>query len=213
MATDNVRLGVGTEFQVNTTTTGSQTNTNIVRNQNGSFVITWQSPDGGGDGIFGQRYNRAGQPQGAEFQVNSATSGNQRFPVVAIDSAGDFMIVWQSDGQDGSGYGIYGQRYDATGVTVGTETLINTTTTGSQRNANVAMDSAGDTVVTWASGSDQDGSGYGVYLRRYNASTTTWGSETRATQRPPTTKRMPPSRWIGRATSSSPGRTMTRPMD
>ena len=28
-----------------------------------------------------------------------------------MDSSGDFVIAWDSYGQDGSGYGIYAQRY------------------------------------------------------------------------------------------------------
>ena len=30
---------------------------------------------------------------------------------MAADAAGNFVVVWQSDGQDGSGYGVFGQRY------------------------------------------------------------------------------------------------------
>ena len=33
--------------------------------------------------------------------------GNQTAPDVAIDAAGDFVVVWQSPGQDGSGYGVF----------------------------------------------------------------------------------------------------------
>ena len=30
-----------------------------------------------------------------------------------MDLLGDFVIVWQSNGQDGNGTGVYGQRYSA----------------------------------------------------------------------------------------------------
>jgi hypothetical protein len=30
---------------------------------------------------------------------------------VASDLSGDFVVVWQSAPQDGSGYGVFGQRY------------------------------------------------------------------------------------------------------
>jgi hypothetical protein len=32
-------------------------------------------------------------------------------PSVAADDAGDFVVVWTSSGQDGSNYGVFGQRY------------------------------------------------------------------------------------------------------
>ena len=38
------------------------------------------------------------------------------------------MVTWQSNGQHGSNYGIYAQRYDAGGAAVVSETRVNTTT-------------------------------------------------------------------------------------
>ena len=48
---------------------------------------------------------------GAQFQVNNYTSNTQTGPSVAGLSGGGFVATWQSYGQDGSNYGIYGQRY------------------------------------------------------------------------------------------------------
>ena len=41
-------------------------------------------------------------PFGGEFQVNTYTTGDQDFPVVAVAPDGQFIIAWQSQGQDGS---------------------------------------------------------------------------------------------------------------
>ena len=46
---------------------------------------------------------------GPEFRVNTYTTSTQASPSVASDPNGNFVVVWQSDGQDGSGYGVYGQ--------------------------------------------------------------------------------------------------------
>ena len=70
--------------------------------------------------------------QGAEFRVNTTTADNQINPAVAMDAAGNFVVTWSSNLQDGSGYGIYAQRYNAAGVAQGAEFLVNTTTAGSQ---------------------------------------------------------------------------------
>ena len=61
-----------------------------------------------------------------------------------MDAAGDFVIAWGSSGQDGSGYGIFAQRYDKTGAAQGTEFRVNSYTTGNQGIPEVAMDSTGD---------------------------------------------------------------------
>jgi hypothetical protein len=51
-----------------------------------------------------------GEPLGPEFRVNTYTTYNQYVSSVAADSSGRFVVVWQSP-QDGSGYGIFGQRF------------------------------------------------------------------------------------------------------
>jgi hypothetical protein len=93
----------------------------------GDFVVTWHSSgqDGSSLGIYGQRYNAAGVAQGGEFRVNTYTTSFQTFSAIAMDADGDFVVTWQSYGQDGSNYGIYGQRYNAAGVAQGTEFRVN----------------------------------------------------------------------------------------
>jgi hypothetical protein len=73
-------------------------------------------------------------------------------PSVAVDANGDFVVVWSSDGQDGDSYGIYGQRFDASGIPQGAEFLVNTHTTDAQSQPSVAMDADGDFVVVWRFG-------------------------------------------------------------
>jgi len=51
--------------------------------------------------------------EGGEFQVNTYTTSYQENPAVALDAAGDFVVVWGSDGSSGtdsSSYSIQGQR-------------------------------------------------------------------------------------------------------
>ena len=147
----------------------------------GDFIVAWTSysgQDGNLTGVYAQRFNQSGTPQGAEFQVNTYTTEKQEAPTVATDLTGDFVIAWQSYGQDGSVYGIYAQRYNSTGSAQGSEFRVNTYTTDNEESAAVAMDSAGDFVVTWESGV-QDGSFAGIYAQRFTATGATQGSEFR----------------------------------
>ena len=116
----------------------------------GDFVVAWQSnlQDGSGNGIFAQRYNAAGVAQGVEFRVNTTTANSQILPDIALDADGDFVIAWTSYGQDGSGNGIFAQRYNAAGVAQGIEFRVNTTTANFQVSPDIAMDADGDFVVT-----------------------------------------------------------------
>jgi hypothetical protein len=52
-----------------------------------------------------------GDPLGPEFRVNTFTTSNQIAPTVGADAAGNFVVVWSSLLQDGSNYGVFGQRY------------------------------------------------------------------------------------------------------
>ena len=161
----------------NTTTADAQQTSinghqNVAIDKSGNFVATWASnlQDGSGWGIFAQRYNAAGVAQGSEFRVNTTTAGDQTDPSIAMDHNGNFVITWTSAAQDGSGLGIYAQRFNSSGVTQGSEFKVNTTTVGDQSDASVASSKSGSFVVTWTS-ANQDGSGLGVYGQLYNSTT------------------------------------------
>jgi hypothetical protein len=110
--------------------------------------------------------------------VNTAKARNQTGPAVAGLSDGGFVVVWQSSGEDGSGYGIYGQRYKATGAKIGNEFRVNTTTAGDQTQPAVAALAGGGFVVAWTS-SGQDRSGLGIYAQLYAGSGVATGGEFR----------------------------------
>jgi len=169
---------VGSEFQINTCTDNLQSDPSVTSLSDGGFVVTWQSngQDGAYYGIYGQRYDASGNTIGSEFQINTYTDNQQQNPSVASLSDGGFVVTWQSNGQDGAYYGIYGQRYDASGNTVGSEFQINTYTDNQQQNSSVTSLADGGFVVTWQS-NGQDGSYDGIYGQRYDAAGNTVGSE------------------------------------
>ncbi|MEM8601159.1 MAG: T9SS type A sorting domain-containing protein [Bacteroidota bacterium] len=167
------------EFQVNTFTTNSQEAPSVGMDDAGNFVVAWDSytQDGNGRGVYAQRYDANGDPVDGEFRVNATTASNQGDPSVALEPDGDFVIAWRSY-QDGSGNGVYAQRYDAAGVAQGGEFQVNTFTTDNQTIPQVAVDADGDFVIAWAS-RGQDGDNYGVYAQRYTADGSTDGAEFR----------------------------------
>jgi len=172
---DALGAKVGTEFQVNTYTTGGQYFPSIAADGAGDFVVTWYSPqDGSAYGVYAQRYNAAGVRQGGEFRVNSETLGTQTFPTVAMEPSGNFNIVWDSFSD---AFHLFGQRYDASGATLGGQFQINTYTSGYQVFPVIASDAAGDFVVTWQGGGGEDGDLGGIFARRFDASGLPVGSE------------------------------------
>jgi hypothetical protein len=168
---------VGSEFQVNTYTTGTQYFPVVATDADGDFVVVWmsQGQDGSSYGIFGQRYTSAGVPVGSEFRVNTYTTGSQVLPAVATDADGDFVVVWDSQAQDGSFRGVFGQRYTSAGTAVGPEFQVNTYTPGSQQYAAVAIDANGDYIVVWHGGGP--GNSFGIFGQRYSSAGAPVGSE------------------------------------
>jgi len=169
----------GPEFSVNTFTTGYQLWPAVAMDASGKFVVAWESwgQDDAYAGIFAQRYDAAGVPQGPEFRVNSYTSGGQRYPSVGMDAGGNFVVVWVDEQQEGSP-GIFAQRYDAAGVAQGGEFRVHSYTTGTQTSPAVSVSSGGDFVVVWQS-EFADGDSWGIAGQRYDLTGTPDGGEFR----------------------------------
>ena len=177
---DLTPLPVGTDIQVNTTTTGSQQYSSVTALADGGFIVAWEDrsgADGSGFGIYGQRYDATGSAAGAEFQINTETNSNQLYLSTTALNDGGFVVSWSSTLQDGSGHGVYAQRYDDMGAAVGVEFLVNTETSNEQNYSEVTGLNDGGFIVTWSSSSNQDGSGWGIFGQRYDAMGATVGTE------------------------------------
>src|SRR5258706_5210306 len=178
---DLVAVAQGGETLVNTTTSGTQSlfldnRQAIAMDTNGNYVVVWVSADASGNGVFAQRYNSAGVAQGGEFRVNTTTANAQQSPAVAMDNAGNFVVTWTSSLQDGSGNGVYAQRYTAAGVAQGGEFRVNTATNGAQELSTIAMDAGGDFVIAWQDNT-QESATHGIYAQLYNAAGVAQGGE------------------------------------
>jgi len=183
-------IPLGPEFRVNTYTTNSQSLPAVASDSSGNFVVVWQSDQDGGFDVFGQRYASTGVRLGPEFRVNTYTTSTQRLPAVASGASGNFVVVWQSLYQDGSGYGVFGQVFAGSGAPLGPEFQLNTYTANSQSAPDVAADASGNFIVVWQSYT-QDGSGYGVFGKRCCSSTGVLGPEFRVNTYTTSFQRLP----------------------
>ncbi len=178
---------VGPQIQVNTYVTSSQSAMTVAVGPSGGFVVAWQSHGSSGtdtsaSSVNARRYQSDGTPVGGEFQVNSYTTNSQRYPAVAVDSGGGFVVVWESlgsSGTDASGSSIQLQRFDAQGAPLAGESQVNTYVTSFQRDPAVTLDGEGNFVVAWesygSSGTDTDS--WSIQARRYAAGGLPLGSQ------------------------------------
>ena len=115
----------------------------------GRSVVVWESGPRSSQDIFIRFLDAQGQFQTDIQPVNSFQAGVQSDAAVSALANGNVLVVWASDGQDGSGEGIYGQRFSQTGSKVGTEFRVNQTTNQNQSRPAVAALSASQFVVAW----------------------------------------------------------------
>lgn len=173
---DDPGSAVGSELAINQFTTNFQGDADIAAFPNG-FVVVWESgadQDGDGYGVFGRSFGNNGVPLSGEVQVNTFTAGNQGAVSIAALSDSGFLVVWQSNEQDGSGRGIFGQLYDREGMPSGEEFQVNTQTALDQRYPDVAAASSRYLVV-WRS--EQDGSETGIFAQLYDDTAAPIGTE------------------------------------
>ncbi|MCA9051502.1 MAG: hypothetical protein KDA89_22345, partial [Planctomycetaceae bacterium] len=161
---------VGGEFQVNTFTDEAQALPAAAMDADGDFVIAWASyeQDSSNWGIYAQRYSKTGAWLGSEFRVNTTTANSQLLPAIAMSPSGQFVITWSGANADETESDIYGQRFAANGNRLGSEFQVNTTAGQVQGFVRMAMDDAGNFVVTWTS-LDESSSTIAICGQRFNA--------------------------------------------
>ncbi|MEF8755422.1 MAG: hypothetical protein V5B60_16095 [Accumulibacter sp.] len=160
--------------------------------------------DGGQSAPRVMTINVAAQTDGAvpllsaEQRVNTYTASDQVEPVIAAlqgGNSGQYVVVWESNGQDSDGWGVFAQRYDFNGSAIGPEFQVNSYTPASQYGNSllgVAGLSTGGFVVAWDS-DGQDGSIHGVYAQRYGADGQPVAASFWSTPQPGITSSMPGS--------------------
>jgi subtilisin-like proprotein convertase family protein len=161
------------EFKVNTRLNNHKEDSDVAADVNGNFVVVWAAmgQDESDLGVFGRRFNSAGNALGGEFRINSQGNDVQYDPQVAMYSDGSFVVTWSSFLQDGSGWGVYARRYGSSGASLGNEFRVNQTTALAQHQPAVSTDDAGKFAITWSSLSQEPDAteDYGIYARIFNA--------------------------------------------
>ncbi|MGL5838242.1 MAG: cadherin domain-containing protein [Sphingorhabdus sp.] len=163
---------IGTEVLVNTLATGDQSFPSVTALVGGGFIVTWQTSDalqdGSGTAIKAQLFDASDMPIGSEFRINSQVANDQTRPAITALESGGFVATWQTADttQDGLGSAIKGQIYNASGVTVGAEFLVNQANFGHEAIPSITGLSGGGFVSTWTVGS---GANSDVYGQLFNA--------------------------------------------
>ena len=144
---------------VNTYLKGYQGIPIVATRQDQSFTIVWQDNelDGSSTGIYARRYLATGVPEGPQFRVNTDTAGEQQWPFVASNDAGDTVIAWASV-PDGT---LRFQRFAPDGAKLGENQIVPDSQVAAP---GVIVDPDGSFFIAWNSGDNMK-----FHFQRYDS--------------------------------------------
>lgn len=178
---------IGNEIVANTETASFQFSSRIAGLVDGNFVVTWFDfsgtlGDANAPSIKAQLFNESGGRLGTEFLVNTQTANAQTTPTITGLASGGFVVSWQdSSGTlgDNDGQSVKAQIFDAAGIRVGGEFLVNSQTQGEQSSPTTTSLTNGGFLVSWMdrSGTLGDASGYSIKAQIFDAEGARIGTE------------------------------------
>lgn len=144
---------------VNTHARGQQISPRVAIAPDGFFVVVWEddSDQNGFKNIFMRGFHADGTERWSERQVNVRSSGQQRWPQVAMGPFGDFVVVWEDDTDKNKVFQIAMRAFTADGNEKFSQRTVNTVARGQQLEPYVAVDDVFRPVVVWSDDRDQNG--------------------------------------------------------
>ncbi|HTG37172.1 MAG TPA: hypothetical protein VLB76_30005 [Thermoanaerobaculia bacterium] len=140
----------------------------------GDFTVVWGNPHS----IFVRRFDRLGRPLGSVSTTRQLPSDLFHSPDVAVDAAGNAVVVWAASRFDGDL--ILLQRFNAANQSPGFQgfpEVVNQNSTNSRDNPRVTLDATGDVLVSWDD--YRTGNFADVWARRFDGPSGAWAQELR----------------------------------
>jgi len=123
----------GSQFQVNTQTSGGQKDPAVAALDDGGFVVAWTNPE-----VYLRPFTAGGTSAVNDIQVDTTTAGGPPTQTeIARGWDGRLIVVWTTDENLGLQGEIRARLYDAALNPLGNDFRINSLTTGAQSNAHV----------------------------------------------------------------------------
>ena len=133
----------GTEFRINSYTTGDQSSPAIVTVPSG-FVVAWSDFDR--HLILAQRYASDGTTLGTEITANTDSDLNSPSPFLAADDNGRFLVLWNNTNAST----LYSRFFESDGAPVtGTQIAVNANTTVDHFDPQALVLPSGEFQVVW----------------------------------------------------------------
>lgn len=137
----------------------------VAMDSDGNFVIAWCDSRNGYYNLYIQRYDKNGNKQGINSQVNDYDESPYVITSsIAMDVSGNFVITW-GDMRAGDSKDIYAQLYKNDGTKQGINFRVNDQNGSLKFGPAAGMDRSGNFVICWEDRRNGDGD---IYAQRYN---------------------------------------------
>lgn len=174
---------VGNRFRIGEVDGGLENGADVAVDGNGDITVVWHRFLDGEVGLYGRRFNGAGQAVTPEFRIDEGAGSTQaaRAQVASLED-GTSLVVWEGccdDGGEEGDLGIFGRFFGDLGIAISDSFQINSTTEGNQR-VPVAVGEGGRFVVAWHGPTGEIENGrdvFRVYGRRVDVDTGLSGEE------------------------------------
>ncbi len=163
----------GAPILVSTTPIGNGGGPRVATLAGGGFAVAWMLDEPGTNGnaedIIMQVFDATHQKVGGETNITTGPKSYMEFiETVTAMNDGGYLVTWSTLYKDGGGYGVYAQRFTASGTAEAAPVLVNTSTLMDQVGSSVAVLSDGDYIIGW-SGSENNSIHYGGYAQLFDS--------------------------------------------
>jgi hypothetical protein len=159
----------------------------VAIDDDGDFAVAWPSVNRNtGNWIVWVRlYDKTGAPRGPAFSADpNGPSPRARIPDLAMDAAGNLVVVWLQEQANVFARSVFGRRFDAAGVARGARFAVSSSlAAGVPGVPAVAAARDGRFVVGFDRGRNDPATGFvslGVFARQFDATGAPVGGERRA---------------------------------
>ena len=145
--------------------TGAAETAQIVIDSKGFATAVWSQQDGFQPRVYANRYNPTSQTWGTPVALDNAPAfENALLPKIAVDTAGNALVVWIETAASGNFNNLWASRYDAGSNFWGAPARVEDDV-GSVEAAQIAMSPTGNATVVWTR------SGNTVMANKFSTST------------------------------------------
>jgi hypothetical protein len=157
---DGAGAPLANPFAVNVTTASYQRTPAVAMRPDGQFAVVWSGYNplpGLQTEVYLRIFDKDAGQLASEMIVNETVAAAQDHPAVAPSPTNqEWVVAWESVGQDGSGSGIYMRKVSSSGALLSDEHLVNETASGEQQRPSVAISEDGLSLAVCWETSDQD---------------------------------------------------------